>query len=328
MPLLLDSEDINDDAIKTPLFGKGNKFFGIPLSDSAQTSPRYRAGKKLLLDKPELVLEPSDINALNEADDDSILTRLKRQVRLDHKSLIALYMELDEERNASTIAANNAMAMITRLQEEKAAVQMEALQYQRMMEEQAEYDQEALQVMKDLVMKREEEIKLLESELEVYREKFGPIKKIGSEVCEIDDSEDYQGMKSQSISSSSGGKSECGSPSELCENGVNERSFDCSGELQVGNLDELSLDFTRERSYLLGLLKDFERNMNVASEEGSSFSESNMVKPEERDRGDCLYFPWLIFFTLFFSLHFFLIWSQDFGFHYLFLCLFVSHSLF
>lgn len=45
------------------------------------------------------------------------------------------------------MAAYNAMAMITRLQAEKAAVQMEALQYQRMMEEQAEYDQEILQEM-------------------------------------------------------------------------------------------------------------------------------------------------------------------------------------
>ncbi|GKA75083.1 probable myosin-binding protein 6 [Tanacetum coccineum] len=41
---------------------------------------------------------------------------------------------------ASAVAANNAMAMITRLKGEKAVVQMEALQYQRMMEEQAEYD--------------------------------------------------------------------------------------------------------------------------------------------------------------------------------------------
>ena len=48
------------------------------------------------------------------------------------------------ERSASTIAANQTMAMITRLQEEKAAMQMEAPQYQRMMEEQSEYDQEAL----------------------------------------------------------------------------------------------------------------------------------------------------------------------------------------
>jgi len=49
--------------------------------------------------------------------------------------------ELEEERSAAAIAANQMMAMINRLQEEKAAIQMEALQYQRMMEEQSEYDQ-------------------------------------------------------------------------------------------------------------------------------------------------------------------------------------------
>ncbi|KAL3528281.1 hypothetical protein ACH5RR_007603 [Cinchona calisaya] len=286
VPLLQDSEDINEDVSKTPLFGRGNKFFGIPLSDSAQASPRYKAGKKLSLDKPDFVLEPNDLNALNEVDGDSILTRLKRQVRLDRKSLMELYMELDEERSASDVAANNAMAMITRLQAEKAAVQMEALQYQRMMEEQAEYDQEALQVMKDLVMKREEEIKVLESELEVYREKYGPIKKIGSEVCEIDDDEDYQGLKSQSLSSS-GEKSECGSPSAVYQNRENEHSFNpTAGELGAGNLDESSLDFESERSYLLSLLKDVEKTINTPSEEGTRFSESNaVVNQEQKDTG-------------------------------------------
>ncbi|KAJ8559888.1 hypothetical protein K7X08_003946 [Anisodus acutangulus] len=86
-------------------------------------------------------------------------------------------MELDEERSASAIAANNAMAMITRLQAEKAAVEMEAFQYQRMMEEQAEYDQEALQFMNDELLKKEDEMKLLQVELETYREKYGHISK-------------------------------------------------------------------------------------------------------------------------------------------------------
>ena len=63
------------------------------------------------------------------------------------------------------------MAMITRLQEEKAAMQMEALQYQRVMEEQAEYDQQALQLLNELVAKREREMQELEKELDVYRER-------------------------------------------------------------------------------------------------------------------------------------------------------------
>ncbi|KAK7309669.1 hypothetical protein RJT34_06586 [Clitoria ternatea] len=74
----------------------------------------------------------------------------KKQVRLDRKSL----MELDEERSASAVAANNAMAMINRLQADKAAVRMESLQYQRMMEEQAEYDEEVLQATNEMLLKR------------------------------------------------------------------------------------------------------------------------------------------------------------------------------
>lgn len=39
-----------------------------------------------------------------------------------------LYDELEEERSASKIAANQTLAMINRLQKEKATIQMEALQ--------------------------------------------------------------------------------------------------------------------------------------------------------------------------------------------------------
>ncbi|KAF5778633.1 putative transcription factor interactor and regulator LIM family [Helianthus annuus] len=79
-------------------------------------------------------------------------------------ALRVLKAELEEERSASAVAASETMAMITRLQEEKAAMQMEALQYQRMMEEQSEYDQEALQLLNELMIKKEKE-------LEVYKKK-------------------------------------------------------------------------------------------------------------------------------------------------------------
>lgn len=150
-----------DEEDKTPSFMKGNKFFGIPLSDSASNSPRWtRTPRKLLLQKTEFASEIGE-------------GQVPSSPRMDRKSLMALYMELDEERNASAVAAYNAMAMITRLQTEKAAVQMEALQYQRMMEEQAEYDQEALEEMINLVAKREDELNELEVELEAYRKKYG-----------------------------------------------------------------------------------------------------------------------------------------------------------
>lgn len=87
------------------------------------------------------------------------------------KAMNALYAELEEERRAAAEAAKETMAMITKLQEEKAAIQMEALQYQRMMEEQAEYDQEALQLLNDLLTRRDKEKKEVEKELQTYRER-------------------------------------------------------------------------------------------------------------------------------------------------------------
>ncbi|MBA0828552.1 hypothetical protein Goarm_013219, partial [Gossypium armourianum] len=102
---------------------------------------------------------------------DGVLTveKLKSALKAERKALNDLYTELEEERSASAVAAHQTMAMINRLQEEKAAMQMEALQYQRMMEEQSEYDQEALQLLNELMVKREKEKAELEKELEIYR---------------------------------------------------------------------------------------------------------------------------------------------------------------
>nr|ABM68547.1 IFA binding protein [Lilium longiflorum] len=110
---------------------------------------------------------------VSEVEGESPVDRLKRQIEFDRKSLTSLFKELEEERSASAIAANQAMAMINRLQEEKAAMQMEAWQYQRMMEEQAEYDQEALEKLNDILAEREKDIQDLEAEIDNYRKRFG-----------------------------------------------------------------------------------------------------------------------------------------------------------
>ncbi|TMW97130.1 hypothetical protein EJD97_006135 [Solanum chilense] len=280
-PLLPDPEDIHDESSKTPVSAR-NKFFGIPLTDSAQASPKWpNKPRKLGGDKSEFISDANDASAVNEADDD-IVHSLKTQVRLDRKSLMELYMELDEERSASAVAANNAMAMITRLQAEKAAVQMEALQYQRMMEEQAEYDQEALQVMKDLVLKREEEIKVLEAEIDTYRERYGIIKKVGSEVCEVDADDDYQELRSQSASSFDE-RSDCSSPRQVDHNGVNEFHIGCPGEYRDENIDESNLDFENERSYLQGLLTNLEKQIKIPPDVDSHVLESNVIQDKGND---------------------------------------------
>lgn len=132
--------------------------------------------KLLLLEKrdsgTEESLDGSVTSELEGSDGVVTVEHLKSALRAERKALHALYSELEEERSASAVAANQTMAMINRLQEEKAAMQMEALQYQRMMEEQSEYDQEALQLLNELMVKREKEKQELEKELEVYRKKL------------------------------------------------------------------------------------------------------------------------------------------------------------
>ncbi|KAK4383451.1 putative myosin-binding protein 4 [Sesamum angolense] len=106
----------------------------------------------------------------HDKDDKSIIDEdAGYQIEHDRNIINSLYKELEEERNAAAIAANQAMAMITRLQEEKATLHMEALHYLRMMDEQAEYDMEALERANELVAAREKELQDMEIELDFYR---------------------------------------------------------------------------------------------------------------------------------------------------------------
>ncbi|KAK8589517.1 hypothetical protein V6N13_088348 [Hibiscus sabdariffa] len=143
----------------------------LKASDSSAFNGTEMLQMRVSLERNESGLS-IDGSIVSEIEGESVVDRLKRQVDHDRKLLSALYKELEEERNASAVATNQAMAMITRLQEEKATLQMEALQHLRMMEEQAEYDMEALQNTNDLLAEKEKEIQDLEAELEFYRMKF------------------------------------------------------------------------------------------------------------------------------------------------------------
>ncbi len=85
------------------------------------------------------------------------------------EALAAMYLELEKERNASATAANEAMGMIARLQEEKAAVLMEARQFQQVVEQKSMHDQEAIEGLRKVIVRIEEEKCELEEENEFYR---------------------------------------------------------------------------------------------------------------------------------------------------------------
>lgn len=232
-------------------------------------TPRSVDGLQYLLKREPVADDSMDGSLASEVESgDPVATidRLKTVIKAERRALTAVYQELEEERSASAIAANQTMAMITRLQEEKAAMQMEALQYQRMMEEQSEYDQEALQLLNELMMKREKEKQVLEKELEEYRQK----------VMEYEAKEKLRvlrRMKDGSVRSrdSSSSCSNMNYSDDLSidlnrevreEDNVlfnhEESSHNNASEDTVSNLEEMALDCVKHVSALDDTLAEFE----------------------------------------------------------------------
>ncbi|XP_039000868.1 myosin-binding protein 1-like [Hibiscus syriacus] len=159
--------------------GEGNQislnYLSPELQDRAAELLRTDSNSVEVRNLQNLFVEAiTESNGLKPFDESSVTEGESLVDRLDNarEYINALSKELEEERNASAIAAYQAMAMITRLQEEKASLRMEALQYLRMMEEQAEYDVEALEKANDLLTEKERELQDLEAELEYYRMNF------------------------------------------------------------------------------------------------------------------------------------------------------------
>lgn len=94
---------------------------------------------------------------------------LERALEEEKAASAALYVELEKERAAAAIAADEAMAMISRLQKDKGSMETETRQYQRMIEEKFAYDEEEIEILKEILIRRERENHFLEKEIEIYR---------------------------------------------------------------------------------------------------------------------------------------------------------------
>lgn len=97
---------------------------------------------------------------------------LREMVNSQQETIQDLSIELDEERNAASSAANEAMSMILRLQSEKAEVQMEARQFKRFSEEKMAHDQEEIMALEDCLYKREQTIEALTCEVHAYKHRM------------------------------------------------------------------------------------------------------------------------------------------------------------
>lgn len=107
-----------------------------------------------------------------ESGSETEMERVKEGHGGGQQLLQTLYSELDKEREASATAASEALSMILRLQGEKAALKMEASQYQRMAEEKLCHTQEYLAGFEDMIYQKEMEIASLEFQVQAYRYKL------------------------------------------------------------------------------------------------------------------------------------------------------------
>lgn len=115
----------------------------------------------------------------------------------EHAACSALYLELEKERSAAATAADEAMAMILRLQEEKALIEMEARQYHRMIEEKSAYDLEEMNILKEILLRREREKHFLEKEVETYRQVIFGNEELESDVQDIGTMHEQRASSSQ-----------------------------------------------------------------------------------------------------------------------------------
>lgn len=235
--------------------------------DELKTDSSSSIGLEILQRRISLERNESNLSldgsVVSEIEGENEVDRLKRQVEHDKKLMGALYKELEEERNASAVAANQAMAMITRLQEEKAALNMEALQCMRMMEEQAEYDAEALQKANDFLTEKEKEIQDLEAELEFHKNRSGDKSILENELGPTyklrQVSGEHLGSSCFKSPAYLPGSSIAGTPL-ICRKQIND-TVGLSADKNANSAKNSVLEFEEDRLHALQCLKTLEKRI-------------------------------------------------------------------
>nr|GMD79088.1 myosin-binding protein 7 [Ipomoea batatas] len=147
----------------------------VELQDDQQCHPRIHDERNEMSEDSEKVFSNgteacSNVDQVYNANDKSAIRLLEKALEEEKAARDALCLELEKERNAAATAADEAMAMISRLQDEKAVIEMEARQYKRVIEEKSAYEADEMEVLKEILVRRETEKHFLEREVEAYRQ--------------------------------------------------------------------------------------------------------------------------------------------------------------
>ncbi|GMI84807.1 hypothetical protein like AT5G06560 [Hibiscus trionum] len=113
-----------------------------------------------------------DLNSNAKVQIENECAALRETVSSQQAAIHDLNRELEEERNASSSAATEAMSMILKLQRDKAEVQMEARQFKSYAEEKMVHEQQEIMVLEDLLYEREQTIQALTFEVQACKHRM------------------------------------------------------------------------------------------------------------------------------------------------------------
>lgn len=120
---------------------------------------------------------------------------LRKMVKEERQRYNAACAEIEQEQGAAASAAEEAMAMILRLQSEKSAVEIQAKQFQRVVEQKQEYDLEVIESLRWTVVQVESQKNLLERQLGVLRERLRQFVN-DQEIQQLQEEQELQGTAS------------------------------------------------------------------------------------------------------------------------------------
>lgn len=164
--------DFCDNVISDSVNAPTGKYRGEKTSQSFELSGSCEGSKGM--EKHSFSFEKYISSAQDESpivgSESDTVRKLERALEEEKAACADLHLELEKERAAAATAADEAMAMICRLQEDKASIEIEARQYQRMIEEKFAYDEEEIDILKEILLRREKENHFLEKEIEAYKQ--------------------------------------------------------------------------------------------------------------------------------------------------------------
>ncbi|PRQ24224.1 putative Zein-binding domain-containing protein [Rosa chinensis] len=111
-----------------------------------------------------------DENVCCKEDEVFDVLSLRQLVKIERRRGNEARAELEKERMAAASAAEEAMAMILRLQNEKSSTEIQASHYRQIAEQKQQYDEAVIQSLQWIIMKHESERSQLEEQLRLCRQ--------------------------------------------------------------------------------------------------------------------------------------------------------------